>query len=95
MQYTHCHVHGRQQQTYVCQHIVEGLRARRRVGFFWTMHDPDNARPDAYCTACKERVRETGGEWIGEALEHLQPKVLCGACYDAAKHFNLGGELSH
>jgi hypothetical protein len=87
-----CSVHGLQQETLVCQHIAEGLANRKRVGFFWTTYDPDNVRPDACCSACNERVRATGGEWVDEALEQLQPKVLCGACYDAAKKFHMGGD---
>lgn len=87
----HCSTHGLQQRTYVCQHILAGLINRERVGFFWTTADPDNPRPDAYCTACEQRVRKTGGEWIGEALEHLEPKALCGSCYDLAKQFHIGG----
>ena len=57
-----CSVHGLQQETLVCQHIVEGLANQKRVGFFWTPYDPDNVRPDAWCSACDERVRATGGE---------------------------------
>ena len=87
-----CATHGIQPQTMVCQHIAEGLFKRQRVGFFWTMDDPENARPDAWCVACEQRVRLTDGEWTGQALEHLQPKVLCGACYDLAKLFHLGGD---
>jgi hypothetical protein len=60
------------------------------VGFFWTTFDPENARPDAWCTACEARVNETDGEWVGEAEAHLQPKILCGACYDHAKRFHMG-----
>src|SRR5215470_1764006 len=88
----HCHVHGDQQRTYVCQHIADGLLQRVRVGFFWTTDDPDNPRPSAWCKACNDRVSATGGEWIGEAREHCQPHVLCGACYDLAKHFHMGGD---
>jgi len=33
-----------------------------------------------------------GGEWVGEALSNLKPKVLCGSCYDLAKHFHSGGD---
>jgi len=62
-----------------------------RVGFFWTPDDPQNPRPDAWCTECEKRVRLTGGEWVGEAETQLQAKVLCGACYDAAKSFHMGG----
>jgi hypothetical protein len=75
----------------VCQHIVEGMIAKQRVGFFWTQSQSDNPRPDAYCRDCEIRVRRTGGEWVGEALEMLQPKVLCGICYDLAKIFHSGG----
>jgi hypothetical protein len=85
-----CSVHGVQPETLVCQHIADGLRNRQRVGFFWTQYDPENSRPDAWCKACEERVRATGGEWIDQALEFLQPKVLCGACYDLAKRFHMG-----
>jgi hypothetical protein len=86
-----CKVHGTQPGTLVCQHIVAALQARQRVGFFWTTVTSDNPRPDAWCKACNARVEATGGEWIGEALENLEPKVLCGACYDLAKTFHLGG----
>ena len=64
-----CEVHGVQQQTLVCQHIVEGLIARQRVGFFWSTYSPDDPRPNAWCSECEGRVRATGGEWIEEALD--------------------------
>jgi hypothetical protein len=81
-----------QQETFVCQHIVDGLVHKRRVGFFWTPCNAGNPRPDAWCSACNERNSSAGGEWAGKALEHLQPKVLCGACYDVAKQFHMGGD---
>lgn len=87
-----CSSHGLQQETFVCQHIVQGLEKRERVGFFWTTYDPDNQRPDAWCAECEERVKKTDGEWVGEAEEHLKPQVLCGACYDMAKIFHMGGD---
>jgi len=86
-----CSTHGEQQRTYVCQHIYEGLVARDRVGFFWTPDDLNNPRPDAWCRECEGRVQKTGGEWTGESLEHLAPKILCGLCYDLAKKFHSGG----
>lgn len=76
----------------MCQHIADGLTHRNRVGFFWTTADPGKSRPDAWCRDCEERVRSTGSEWVGEALKNLEPKVLCGACYDAAKQFHMGGD---
>jgi hypothetical protein len=86
-----CATHGRQQETFVCQHIVLGLQEKRRVGFFWSADDPDDPRPDAWCADCEERVEQTGGEWIGEAAEHLGAQILCGACYDKARVFHMGG----
>jgi hypothetical protein len=87
-----CKVHGVQQLTLVCQHILDGLNAKKRVGFFWTTDSPQNPRPDAYCADCARRVQATGGEWVGEAMNQLQPKVLCAACYDLAKRFHMGGD---
>ena len=79
-----CHQHGQQDTAFVCQHIVEGLRGGRSVGFFWSAED-DSPYPDAWCSACQERVSKTGGEWIGEAAEKLGAKILCGKCYELAK----------
>jgi len=87
-----CPVHGAQPATLACQHIVHGLEARRRVGFWWTTDDPTNPRPDAWCTACNERVKMTDGEWVGETLEQAKPQMLCGSCYDIAKVFHMGGD---
>jgi hypothetical protein len=87
-----CKVHGAQSLTLVCQHILDGLNAKKRVGFFWTTDSPENPRPDACCAECERRVRATGGEWVGEALKQLRPKVLCAACYDLAKQFHMGGD---
>jgi hypothetical protein len=88
-----CEKHGATApRAYVCQHVAEGLLKRQRVGFFWTVEDPDNPYPDAWCAECENRVRETGGEWIGEALEHLKPEVMCGHCYEVAKVYHMGGD---
>jgi hypothetical protein len=61
------------------------------VGFFWSRGD-DSEHPDAWCQACEKRVRKTNGEWVGEALESLKVKMLCGECYEVAKAFHMGGE---
>lgn len=91
MQAINCPCHGISQSTYVCQHIAEGLLRHQRVGFFWTTDDPGNPFPDAWCRACQARVRQTNGEWEGEAAEHLRPKVMCCHCYGIAKTFHMGG----
>lgn len=48
-----CKKHGEQQATYLCQHIVNGLIAHTRIGFFWTADDSTNPRPDAWCSECE------------------------------------------
>jgi hypothetical protein len=88
----HCETHGEAPRTFVCQHIASGLIRHERVGFFWTREDHGDLHPDAWCSACEERVKRTGGKWEGDALDHLQPKMLCGECYELAKAFHMGGD---
>ena len=85
-----CDVHGPQQATFVCQHIVQGLNRRERVGFHWPTGASEETRPDAWCAACEERAAKHNGEWVGEAEENLKIKILCGACYDLVKKFHMG-----
>jgi hypothetical protein len=87
-----CSSHGTQPCALVCQHVLQGLIDKQRVGFFWTAEDPTNSWPDAWCRACEDRARATGGEWEGEALANLEPKTICAACYEAAKSFHMGGD---
>jgi hypothetical protein len=88
-----CASHGEQQETMVCQHVLDGLRSKSRVGFFWSQSDPENPRPDAWCGECNRRVAATDdGDWSGEALHLANPQVICGGCYDAAKIFHMGGD---
>ena len=86
-----CDTHGSQQETFVCQHTVRGLQSKERVGFFWTADDPENPRPDAWCSECEARVSAAGGDWVCEAGKQLGAKILCGACYDLAKIFHTAG----
>jgi len=83
-----CERHGPQPEAFVCQHIAESLRTGQSVGFFWSSESSES-RPDAWCRECNERVKRTGGEWVGEAAEALGVKLLCGGCYDAAKQLWL------
>ncbi len=79
-----CDRHGPQPEPFVCKHIVQSLRDRRPVGFFWS-NESTSSRPDAWCSACNERVAASGGEWTPEAEAFAGVSVLCGACYDDAK----------
>lgn len=79
-----CSIHGVQEETFVCQHIVESLRTGIPVGFSWAADD-DEVRPNAWCAACEKARVEAGGEWTPEVEKKLGVKLLCGACYDRAK----------
>ena len=79
-----CATHGDQQATFVCRHIVEGVKKRASNGF-WTSHEPGNPRPDAWCTGCEARVQATGGEWTDASEAFAGVTLLCGGCYDDAR----------
>ena len=85
-----CHVHGWQEQTFVCQHIANSLRTGIRVGFHWSAEQRD-ARPDAWCSGCEDARLEAGGDWTPEVSAKLKVKLLCAACYDYAKSIWLNG----
>jgi hypothetical protein len=87
-----CPDHSLPARAFVCQHIPDGLIRRERVGFCWTSDDPGNPHPDAWCSACEARRNRTGGAWVGEALKHLQAKLMCANCYALAKEFHQGGD---
>src|SRR5690606_17547740 len=86
----YCPKHGKQDETFVCQHIVQGLREGRPYGFFYPASS-DEKRPNAWCTVCNELVAEEDGAWTDQILEVAQVKVLCALCYDRAKEMNLEG----
>ncbi len=83
-----CSIHGEQEETFVCQHIVQSLEENTPYGFWWAS-DSNQARPDAWCTYCNELLAKAGGEWTDEILAITQVKLLCAICYDHAKAMNL------
>jgi hypothetical protein len=87
--YVECSTHGKQQATFVCQHIIQTMRDGKARGFWWA-DDAENTRPDAWCSDCEAKVQETNGEWNDESEAFARVKLLCGACYDRAKEINLG-----
>ena len=87
--YVECCEHGNQQATFVCQHIIATLEDGKPRGFWWA-HDPENPRPDAWCSECESNVQKSNGEWNDENEAFAGIKLLCGACYDKAKEINLG-----
>src|SRR5437867_9591355 len=58
------------------------------VGFWWA-NDPGNHRPDSWCTACNELLREEGGEWNSRSESFADIQLLCAICYDSARELNF------
>ncbi len=87
-QYVDCCTHGKQQATYVCQHIVQSLRDGIPRGFWSAEPEAGDLRPDSWCSACEEMVTKSDGEWNDESENFAGVTLLCGACYDRAKAMN-------
>ena len=84
-----CDRHGKQPETFVCQHIARSLVTREPVGFHWPA-DSEQRFPDAWCSDCHERHRLEGWEWTGAAAAQLDAKLLCASCYLEARTLALG-----
>ncbi|HEX8410599.1 MAG TPA: hypothetical protein VF883_17170 [Thermoanaerobaculia bacterium] len=78
-----CDVHGASAPAYVCQHLVTG----KGLGFF-AAADIENARPDAWCSACETTRISEGGEWNDRSEEFAGITVICAFCYDRARERN-------
>ena len=83
-----CPEHGPRPEAFVCRHIAESLHDRKVVGFHWALEEHSD-RPDAWCDECDGRLESFGGEWVGQPVEHLGVRLLCGVCYDRARELNL------
>ena len=74
-----CEQHGTQGIGLVCRHI---LQAKESVGFFWS-DDSDQARPDAWCNDCEEKLVK---EEFSEAwFEQAGFQAICALCWDEGK----------
>jgi hypothetical protein len=83
-----CPKHGEQDSTFVCRHIVSSLRTGSPVGFIQSVENPEDPRPDAWCSECEKVRIEEGGEWNDQSEAFAGVTLLCGACYDEARELN-------
>lgn len=74
-----CDQHGAQGIGLVCRHI---LASDEPKGFFWS-DDSDQARPDAWCNDCEEKLLKD--EFNETWYEQAGFQTLCALCWDAAK----------
>lgn len=86
-----CDIHGRQEETFVCQHIVQSLHDEIPRGFNWPASSTQN-RPDAWCHECHEKVEKSNWEWTEKNLKFANVHSLCGLCYDRAKEIAFSNE---
>jgi hypothetical protein len=63
-----CEEHGRQLETFACQHILGTLQAERAAGFSCSAED-ESPKLDAWWSECEEHVSQTGGEWTDRNLD--------------------------
>lgn len=85
--FVECSEHGKQQATYVCQHILQSLRDGLPRGFWSAEASADEPYPDSWCTACEERVNADGG-WNDENESQAGVSLICSSCYESAKALN-------
>lgn len=77
-----CATHGESQFTCVCKHLLEEPRQKWHCGY----PEPDNAWPDAWCSACNAPF-EREGEWNENNEGEIDVSLVCSHCYE-----NLKGE---
>jgi hypothetical protein len=79
-----CPAHGRQAVSFVCNHIARELPDGTTPGFVVAPED-DHPLPLGWCDECEAMVQSLGGDWIDEATERAEFKLLCASCYVEAK----------
>ena len=87
-----CCQHGAQPMSFVCAHIVDGLRAKKGRGFIWS-RDDDNLI-NAWCDDCDDMLEsEFGGEWENVPKERYEVAIMCEPCAIQSASLN-GVEIS-
>ncbi|WP_032096973.1 MULTISPECIES: hypothetical protein [unclassified Alteromonas] len=87
-----CCKHGEQQATFVCQHLMDSMTTKNKVGYNSAPESDDNKRPDAWCNQCEVKRLECGGDWNEESEAFANIKLVCGCCYDQAKVINTSSK---
>lgn len=80
MAYLRCASHGRQEETFVCKHIIATLSDGEARGFYWNRADDAF---EAVCAACND-MSEAEARRAGPDL--IQP--LCFGCFRDAASIN-------
>ena len=76
-----CGTHGRQPLTYVCRHIIDGLKTGAPKGFWWSRSE--DGVWDAVCNECNAL-----GQAEFDALGPGNIGVICLGCFEDAAALN-------
>lgn len=83
-----CGTHGRLTEAYVCRHIVETLTDGVLRGF-WTPDESEEGPPEAWCSACEDKLQRSGGNWTPEIESFVDIRLVCSGCYEQAQAMNF------
>lgn len=76
-----CDTHGRQPQTFVCVHIIEGMKSGEATGFWWSRSE--DGVWDAICSECNALSQEAF-----DALGPSNIAAICLGCFEDAAALN-------
>ncbi|MDU8945872.1 hypothetical protein [Ovoidimarina sediminis] len=74
-----CGQHGPRGPAFICGHALKAAFEKRPQSFFWT--DAEADEPCGWCAYCQARYEAAGGDWVGEAEEKLDAKLICVDCF--------------
>ena len=80
-----CKIHGKNEEAFVCQHLVEGEDLGFNIGY--DANDPYTLNPDAWCNQC-ESVWQEEGEWNERSEAFAGIKIICSQCYQGVRERN-------
>jgi hypothetical protein len=80
-----CSIHGANEATFMCKHLVEGEKQGFNLGY--DPENPDSLYPDAWCDQCED-VLDAEGEWNDKSETFADIKVLCSQCYEEIRERN-------
>jgi hypothetical protein len=80
-----CKKHGRVGFGIACIHICRAIDSGEQVGFYWGSQHERLARPDAWCAACEDSLRQHENAAAEELKTVMDHQFLCERCWDEAK----------
>lgn len=73
-----CEKHGKQNEAFICSHLVSTLADKAARGLVWS-RDEDGSI-NAYCLGCDDMLTQAGGEWSEDLQDKAGISIACEAC---------------